>query len=38
MIPSLTSNTFCGSVCVTGGDVNGEVHIRRHYVWRQVWN
>ena len=34
MIPSLTSVTFCGTVCVTkGGDTDGEVHIRRHYVW-----
>ncbi len=34
MIPSLTSGISCGSVCVAkGGDTNGEVHIRRHYVW-----
>ena len=33
MIPSLTSVTFCGSVCVAeGGDTDGEVHIRRHHV------
>ena len=37
MIPSLTSVTFYGTVCVTkGGDADGEVHIRRDYVWREV--
>ena len=33
-ITSLTSVTFCGTVCVTkGGDTDGEVHIGRDYVW-----
>ena len=37
MIPSLTCTSFCGSVCVTkGGDTDGEVHIGRNYVWREV--
>ena len=36
-IPSLTYASLCDSVCVTiGGDTNGEVHIRRDYVWRKV--
>lgn len=34
---SLTSVSFCGTVCVTkGGDADGKVHIGRHYVWREV--
>lgn len=36
-IPLLTSVFFCGNVCVTkGGDTDGEVHIGRNYVWREV--
>ena len=37
IIPSLTYASFCGTVCVTkGGDTDGEIHIRRDYVWREV--
>ena len=36
-IPSLTYTSFCDTVCVTeGGGTNGEVYIRRNYVWREV--
>ena len=37
LIPSLTYVSLCDTVCVTkGGDTDGEVHIGRNYVWRQV--
>ena len=36
-IPSLTSSSFCDTVYVAeGGGANGEVHIGRNYVWREV--
>lgn len=32
--PSLTCAISCDTVCVAeGGDANGEVYIRRNYVW-----
>ena len=32
-----TFQILCGTVCVTkGGDADGEVHIGRNYVWREV--
>ena len=37
MIPSLTFACSYGNVCVAkGGDTDGEVHIGRDYVWREV--
>ena len=35
-IPLLTPLLLCGIVCVTGGDTDGEVYVRRDYVWREV--
>lgn len=35
--PSLTCAISCDTVCVAeGGGTNGEVYIRRNYVWREV--